>query len=786
LFVGYFTFVFSPDRRSKAVSRVTFSKISRRQRQKVDRPVRRLDYGTTCIPRVHLDRLKTPFPRHLGSEFAVCIECDFILCTILFEMRGTTSEYPSLHTSCAREDTRRTQDIDHFDNANSTAISHHSEPPREPPLSSSSGGCDPEVDAGNNETSLLPDVAMIGTACDDDDDDDDEHISYCEELTPIGALHSELCLPNQTTLFDVNDAEVDVSFRNITWDEPPPLPRHYAMWQSQATEEATVLDTQPEATYAKLPSARSNRRQHQMEEDARLAASLREDEELLLAMKLSAYQGGGGSRCYSNLSSQRRSSGITSDSYAVHLGDAVEPQAAIVEISHRSTGGATAHAEWIGPSSASAIPMVNGSNSSVAAAAATCLDEDDDACEATVIDSAPMEKQDDSMDYLSGEAQILVDNSDDSNAYLPDDDRKPAAVRYGARSARENGNLRNPQPSPYVLTHVNHQSTSVEHRHSCSLPSLFEQNVGEVVSIQDERDLHPELRTHDDALDSQAELVGLDHLVTGVAAVATFSTGNTQVAEVVAIQEDRYVHRADPDFNTETSAELVGNLLYVNTGTLTSEESVHHGVVATMVTTEVLPSDDWAVRETLISEISPIDDNESGAARPSPIIIASAFTDPHQPFDAAPTEEDVSQAIQGDEDIARSLQEAEIASQIVQGDVDIARTLQEEEDVALNPQTEDLDESGDTVFVLPPASVGIELGTSDGFDLSTPQSRTNIPEANQGESFSREVSHGSGASESNNTSSSQKSGLSSSNGNLHSVSLCGNTCVHLSFRNRIH
>jgi hypothetical protein len=712
-------------------------------------------------------------------------------------MNDLTSEYPSFHAPCAREVTRRTvpSNDGNLDNSNQFDTAEISQHP-EPPMSSSGGGLVQEVDADGNETSSLPDVNMIGTAC-DDDDEDDEHISYREEYTPMDALHSQPSLPNQASVFnaDVRDerkeGDEDVSFPNVAWDEPPPLPRHYATWQSPATEEATVLDTQPEATYARLPSARPNHRQ-QIEEDARLAASLREDEELLLAMKLSAYQGGGGSRCYSNLSSQRRSSGVTSNSHAVHLGDAREPEATVVEISHRSTGGAAAHAEWIGPSSASAIPMMNGPSSSVAAAAATYLNEDDEACEATVIDSAPMEKQDDFLDYLSGEAQILVDQSDVADAYIPDDDRKPAAVRYGARSSLEDGNLRPPHPSPYVHTNINHQSTSIpgvfEHRYSSSLQSIFEQNVGEVLSIQDERDLHPELRSGG-AQDSQAELVGLDHLIPSVAAVATLSTGNTQEAEVVAIQEDQNIHPADPDFNTQTSAELVGGLEYQNINSVTPGDSVNHGVVATMVSTEVLPSRDWAVGETVVSEFSPTDESDSGTATGAPIIIASAFTDPHQPFDIAPTEEDLSQAIQDDEDIARTLQEAEIASQIVQGDVDIARTLQEEEDVAsaLHPRTEDIDEPGDTVLVLPPESVGVETDAANNVDPTTPQarssewSRTNIPEANQGESFSREISHDSGASESNNTASSQRSGLSGSNGNLHTVS-SHDSFVHLSIR----
>jgi hypothetical protein len=484
-------------------------------------------------------------------------------------------------------------------------------------------------------------------------------------------------------------------------------------------------------------------------------------------------------------------------------------------------------------------------------------------------------KQDESAGYTA-EAQILLDSSDVDSSDVTNgstlDDRKPAALRPVARSSSSSTNRSNRHPPNAIY------QGSDSHRRNVQFPDLLGPGVGEVVSIQDERDIHPFLRAENRLHDSEAELVRLVHsfamsddpniatvsasgnhdsylpylspdVVIGPTLVTTASfipesladihpnetiavvansesfllentatavtarnthmatsNSNAQEAEIVGIQDDQDIHPSDLDAVSQrtASAELVSSVNYLSMDSVTREESTgdHHGspVVATVVATARTPFEDWPIRDaTNPPEISLGGNSFSGGMIDSPVIIASAFTDPHQPFNDTTTEVDTSLTLQDDEDIARTLQEAEHVARIFRQDEDIARTLQEQENDANFLQTR-VDSNGETSATLlstesvsdgvvvspaadvlhspstsgalprPTSSVVVETPQQENDEYNTDWLGTSIPERQRVASSSREVSHDSAASESNGTVSSQRSNQSSVAGNIQTVS----------------
>jgi hypothetical protein len=232
--------------------------------------------------------------------------------------------------------------------------------------------------------------------------------------------------------------------------EPPPYPYAAATTIMAATQEATVLEEE-------LPN-----------DPAVLAAM--EEEQLLLALKRSAYDRGG------------KSSRQTDINYGDHQ------EATVVEIAHETfmnardvdqfaSSGSAVQAEFMGEDysrPASSLQMDSQPRTEVSGQYATETTEEENATtEATVIDSAPLEKEREAWN-LTEEAQVLEDDKS-----TPLMDTKPAAAD-------------DPQDP--------------RNRDDYETFAVADQEA-EVLAIQEEGEYHPSERNTDNA---EAEFVGTD------------------------------------------------------------------------------------------------------------------------------------------------------------------------------------------------------------------------------------------------------------------------------------
>ena len=670
-----------------------------------------------------------------------------------------------------------------------------------------------------------------------------------------------------------------------------------------------------------------------LDHDARYAATLNEEEELLLAMKISAYECSQPHRRSSGRNTYTPTIAIVNDNvydplypsqqlaYASQSShSATPPHATVVEISahwddhdHHSTTasaslssslspfyvsamndtlsntnttanhvGDTVHAEWIGSSSAATAATPPPDNHMIYASAAPATTvtttstsstaiinehhtdsfNDETYYEVAVIDSAPMEKQDETIGYTE-EARIvdIREQQNDANSNTFDDDRKPAAIRRSPRrnsTSRQNMGVTDP-PLPYGS---NRQLPVIAEQQEI-VPTQMTRNMtatAEVVSIQMENDLHPLLRTRSTENDSEAELVGLDHTFFSTTDVNTDDSSNTdrnyavsdQQADIVAIQDEDAIHPSDLDAlemtrnnaASTTSAELVGTINVVNTDTPVANQyptffENDHPTVAiassTCVDTAVIPSaiselegDVVAIRDD--DEVHPLEFDENavlsapnaeliGSVDPSiafhehlnhgstsavamvmavnttestadvvlagshirdettvePIIMATAFTDPHQPLmETLPEDDDAPWGLNEDEEIARTLQEAEDIARTFQEDMHVAEILQDE-DVARqlqdssdsHPTVNTAQTQGDIGVVPTENAIPVDVigSTIVELPIATPAHHVNegnlsnvlsTPEPRQVDPTAREVSHDSTTSE--HTASSQNLG----------------------------
>jgi hypothetical protein len=412
----------------------------------------------------------------------------------------------------------------------------------------------------------------FGTAFDDDDDEDSFHdldavmalVASCDSnerrsIGNIGSTRIAAPLPQQsfsngpsmsTTAAISAERQLDT---NSSTGDVSPLPRNFASTTAVsflAAEEATVLETTTSMYAAQW---------QQNELDSRLAAQLREEDDLLLTMKLSAYEGNGGNRNHC----RRPHEGVDQQATVVAIAEDYpfhrSRLAAAADGDSLSGSATTAHAEWIGqdystPTVASTAATAAAAESSHTtatanasrlsnhrfplshpststgdtAAAAAIVDDEDEAREATVIDSAPLEKQDEaSVAFFTEEAQVLVDDStieshnrntrdhaDDDEEHDSDLDRKPAARPTASRSSGRSD-----------ATHSGRRRANLH---------------AEVLAIQEQRDIHPAEYTFDRAF--QAELVGTDYSYT--VAVPSSSQTSSAVADRAAVIPRRRSHDA--------------------------------------------------------------------------------------------------------------------------------------------------------------------------------------------------------------------------------------------------
>jgi len=295
------------------------------------------------------------------------------------------------------------------------------------------------------------------------------------------------------------------------------IPRNVASaYYSTAVEEASVI----------LESAYSaSLQQTQQEEDARLAAAAAEEEELLLALKRSVYEGGsaGARNIYNNTTYYNGGA----DDHHQQQQQQQQQEATVLEITDErydaaaaysqndgsyfndsANAATTAHAEWIGQdysnnnTTATSNNNRNNTRNQTAAAAVAVSDDDEgyneQTQEATVIDSAPLEKN---QDGFTEEAQVLLEEQQQQDE--EEEDSKPAARDTGPR-ADGDGDLRN------------HGMNEEE---------------AEVLGIQERGDIHPvEFASVDAAED--AELVRTDYSYT--VALPSTSASAAESASVTA------------------------------------------------------------------------------------------------------------------------------------------------------------------------------------------------------------------------------------------------------------
>ena len=677
--------------------------------------------------------------------------------------------------------------------------------------------------------------------------------------------------------------------------------------------------------------------------DARYAATLNEEEELLLALKISAYECQRPTVRYHTTPGSEIYS--TADRHVAHDPYAPPPptttttnpyswssshnnnetqQATVVEISahfdddddRRATtttatsssmspfymsamgaatstttnprmGDDTVRAEWIGSSSVATNTIESPTSSNMiyatAAAATTTTtpsvamlndqhnDNDETYYEVAVIDSAPMEKQDETIVYTEEARIVDIREQNDDNQDGMEDDRKPAAIRKPKKKPSSNRNDSHMQEPPLLHPPQNGFNNG-------QLPVISEQQettmpppppprdmaaTAQVVSIQMESDLHPLQRTTEN--DSEAELVGLDHTFYGSAAAAVNLDDSSSAdqnyhhratslepnqivmpsiidgaivansaVDILSIQDEDAIHPSDLDAiealnngtTATTSAELVGSLNYmdVNDNTpgnrpipsvcdnsyilaIASSSCLDTTVVSTVVAEQEgdvvaireedevhpLEFDENAVESTasaeLIGSINPLNldsmafreltDTSSAVAlavvtEPSgaradvvvaessipdetlsePVIVATAFTDPHQPLvetlnegDDAPwgvnADEEIARTLQEEEDVARTFQENLHAAEILQ-DEDVARQLQNSTDDNNHVDTAIVDRNGDSSQpenVRPDLAHGPQIETPIQANQGSVATTVSTPEPRQVHQTTREVSH---------------------------------------------
>lgn len=349
----------------------------------------------------------------------------------------------------------------------------------------------------------------------------------------------------------------------------PPLPRYFASSAAvvAASEEAIVLETTTSPQVA---------RRQQFNDDERLAESLKEEDDLLLAMKLSAYEGRGDTLGaiptwqYGEVNQALHHQEATVVAIADHYYNVQFSSSADSRQRHNAAG-TTATAEWIGQDFSS-NPIVTSEAHASAQLCGQPLAEDEDlgnngsddgiTREATVIDSAPLEKQDDVPLGYTEEARVLVDSQDADSSNDADLDRKPAALPRTSR-----------------------------HRNSSSRDGTDVGNLeAEVVAVQERGEVHPAEYTLEQTF--QAEFVGTNSSFT--VAVPSTSQTSSAVADTAAVIPNLR--------HTQITSTAVGPPQAIASISTSTENAMVTDSVADVVTENVINiiPDDSMIEEALV------------------------------------------------------------------------------------------------------------------------------------------------------------------------------------------